>query len=62
LQQVYIIAQKFTLLQATFESFLERHSYSETAQKVVDEYKAEAELYLEDRDYYNYGFYIAKKI
>jgi len=56
------IGNYYEPLQATFGSFLERHSYSETAQKVVDEYKAESDLYMEYKDYYNYGFYIAKKI
>lgn len=48
-------------LEAKFGSFLERHDNSETAKKVVDEHKAEIELYHKYKNYYSYGFYIARK-
>ncbi len=44
-----------------FEAFLTRHDNSELAQKVVNDYKAEIALYLKFKEYYSYGFYIARK-
>lgn len=49
-------------LEANFSSFLERHKYSETSKKIVKEYEAEIDLYRKYKDYYSYGFYIAKNI
>ena len=48
-------------MEARFETFLERNNNSELARKVVKENKAEIELYQNYKDYYSYGFYIAKK-
>lgn len=48
-------------MEARFEAFLNRHNNSELARKVVDEYKSEINLYLKYKDYYSYGFYIARK-
>ncbi len=48
-------------MEARFESFLERNNNSDLAQKVFEENKAEMELYKKYKDYYNYGFYIARK-
>jgi cyclopropane fatty-acyl-phospholipid synthase-like methyltransferase len=48
-------------MQARFETFLQRKDNSELARKVVEEYKSEINLYLKYKDYYSYGFYIAKK-
>ncbi len=48
-------------MQAKFESFLKRHGNSELARKVVEEYQAEIDLYQKFKDYYSYGFYIARK-
>jgi len=48
-------------MEARFEAFLKRHNNSELASKVVKEYKYEINLYLKYKDYYNYGFYIARK-
>ena len=44
-----------------FYAFLERHSHSEAAKNVVKEYKNEIEHYQKYREYYSYGFYIARK-
>lgn len=44
-----------------FPAFLERHNHSEMAKNVVNEYKKEIEQYRKYRDYYSYGFYIARK-
>lgn len=48
-------------MEARFETFIERNNNSELAKKVVKENKAEIELYQKYKDYYSYGFYIAKK-
>ena len=44
-----------------FSSFLEKHDNSEMAQSIIEEHKEEIRLYREYKDYYSYGFYIAKK-
>lgn len=48
-------------LEAGFEDFLARNAHSELAQKVVEDTKAEIEMYHEYKGYYSYGFYIARK-
>jgi ubiquinone/menaquinone biosynthesis C-methylase UbiE len=48
-------------MEARFEAFLKRHKNSELASKAVKEYKYEINLYLKYKDYYSYGFYIARK-
>jgi len=48
-------------MEERFEAFLERNNNSELARKVVKENKYEIELYQKYKDYYNYGFYIARK-
>ena len=48
-------------MEARFETFLKRNNNSELARKVVKENKVEIELYQKYKDYYSYGFYIAKK-
>lgn len=48
-------------LQARFNDFLSRHNNSELARKVVADYQAEIDLYLKFKDYFSYGFYIARK-
>ena len=48
-------------MEARFEAFLKRHNNSELACKVVEEYKSEINLYLKYKDYYSYGFYIARR-
>ena len=48
-------------MEARFQAFLKRHNNSELACKVVEEYKSEINLYLKYKDYYGYGFYIARK-
>jgi hypothetical protein len=49
-------------METRFETFLKIHGNSELARKVVDDYKAEIDLYHKFKDYYSYGFYIAKKL
>ncbi|WP_375583245.1 class I SAM-dependent methyltransferase [Cyclobacterium xiamenense] len=48
-------------MQARFEHFLKRNNYSELARKVVEDNQAEIDLYQKFKDYYSYGFYIARK-
>ncbi|MDC1068202.1 class I SAM-dependent methyltransferase [Candidatus Kapabacteria bacterium] len=46
---------------ARFETFLKRNGNSELARKVVEEHKSEIKLYQKFKDYYSYGFYLARK-
>lgn len=48
-------------LEALFPAFLNRNNNSEMAEKVVSDTKEEIELYQTYKDYYSYGFYIARK-
>jgi len=48
-------------MQARFESFLKRNNNSELARKVVEDNQAEIDLYQKFKEYYSYGFYIARK-
>ena len=43
-------------------AFLEKHNNSEMARNVVEGHKEEIRNYKKYKDYYSYGFYIAKKI
>ncbi len=49
-------------LEKRFSAFLERHNNSEMAKNIVEEQKEEIRKYHKYKDYYSYGFYIAKKI
>ena len=48
-------------LKARFETFLQRNDNSEPARKVINDNQAEIDLYQKFKDYYSYGFYIARK-
>jgi len=48
-------------LQSKFEGFLKRNNYSALARKIVADSQAEIELYQKFKDYYSYGFYLARK-
>lgn len=48
-------------MEARFEPFLKRNNNSELAKKVVEENRAEIALFQKYKDYYSYGFYIARK-
>jgi cyclopropane fatty-acyl-phospholipid synthase-like methyltransferase len=48
-------------MEKRFSTFLERHNNSEMAKDVIKEYKNEIEHYQTYKDYYSYGFYIARK-
>ena len=49
-------------MELRFDSFLEKHSHSESARRLVDHEKNEIELYKKYQNYISYGFYIAKKV
>jgi len=49
-------------IEKRFPAFLEKHNNSEMARNIVEEHKEEIRKYQKYKDYYNYGFYIAKKI
>ena len=48
-------------MQARFENFLKRNNHSPLARKVVEDHQAEIDLYQRFKDYYSYGFYLARK-
>jgi len=48
-------------MQARFESFLKRNDNSELARKVVEDHQSEIDLYQEFKNYYSYGFYVARR-
>ena len=61
LRQNSWIENYYKPMEARFENFLERNNNSDLAKKVVEENRAEIELYRKYKDYYSYGFYIARK-
>lgn len=61
LNQVSWIENYYKPMEARFETFLRRNDNSQLARKVVDDNKAEIDLYRKFKDYYSYGFYIARK-
>lgn len=61
LSQESWIETYYKSMQARFETFLKRNDNSELAKKVVDDNQAEIDLYQKYKDYYSYGFYIARK-
>jgi len=48
-------------LKNSYTGFLERQNHSQNARDLVDQDMEEYEMYLKNKDYYSYGFYIAKK-
>lgn len=49
-------------IEERFEPFLDRHNHSEEATQLVAGEKEEIRLYKTYKDYFSYGFYMAKKI
>lgn len=49
-------------IEANFENFLKRHDQSASAKAIVTAYKEEIQWFRRYKDFYNYGFYIAKKV
>ena len=48
-------------IEKRFVTFLNQNNHTKLAKKVVEEYKTEIDFYLRFKEYFNYGFYIAKK-
>ena len=48
-------------LQKSYKSFLERQGHSQEALNLIASDKSEFEMYMKYRQYYSYGFYIARK-
>ncbi len=49
-------------MERRFEDFLKKHNYSEEVEKMIEANREEIAMYLKYKEYYSYGFYIAKKI
>jgi len=49
-------------MESRFEEFLKKHDHSESAIDLVEQEKAEIQMYKKYSDYISYGFYIAKKM
>ncbi|MFO7729440.1 MAG: class I SAM-dependent methyltransferase [Spirochaetia bacterium] len=49
-------------MEARFETFLEEHNHSEMAKTQVEADRDEIEKYKRFKDYFSYGFYVAKKV
>ncbi len=49
-------------IEERFDDFLKRHNNSELAKSIVDGEKEEIRKYIKYKDFFSYGFYIAKKI
>ena len=49
-------------MEKRLSAFLVKHNSSEMAKNIVELQKEEIALYKKYKDYYSYGFYIAKKI
>jgi ubiquinone/menaquinone biosynthesis C-methylase UbiE len=48
-------------MEERFEKFLEKHNYSDVAKSIVDAEQDEIYKYNKYKEYYSYGFYIARK-
>lgn len=48
-------------MEERFSRFLEQHNNSRMAEEIVKECKSEIEFYRKYKNYYSYGFYIARK-
>ncbi len=55
------IEKYYKPMEERFDSFLKRNNNAEIARKVVNDNKTEIELYKKYKDYFSYGFYIARK-
>ena len=55
------IENYYNPMEKRFSAFLKKHNNSESARKTVSEYRDEINLYKKYKDYYSYGFYVAKK-
>ena len=62
LPQYCWIDKYYKPLEKRFSAFLERHNNSEMAKNIIELHKEEIRIYQKYKEYYSYGFYIAKKI
>ena len=62
LSQAAWLENYFAPMEKRFSAFLERHEGSEGALRLVEEQKEEIRMYRTYKDYFGYGFYIAKKL
>ncbi|MEA3323402.1 MAG: class I SAM-dependent methyltransferase [Patescibacteria group bacterium] len=62
LEQDSWIRNYYAPLEKRFSVFLEKHNNSEMAKNIVQQQKGEIALYKKYKEYYSYGFYIAKNI
>lgn len=53
--------QYYIPMEKRFDEFLKKHNHSEVVKKMIDQQKEEIKTYNKYKDYYSYGFYIAKK-
>jgi SAM-dependent methyltransferase len=51
----------YTPMKNRFDRFLEKYQYSDAAMSIVQQDQEEIRLYEKYKDFYSYGFYIAKK-
>ncbi len=49
-------------IEKLFSAFLKKHKNSEMAKNIIEAQKEEIKYYQKDKNYYSYGFYVAKKI
>lgn len=52
----------YTPMEHRFARFLERHPHSESARQIIVAEQMEINHYYRYKDYFNYGFYIARKV
>lgn len=51
----------YSKIESSFDSFLQKHSNSESAQTLVSMEKEQISLYKKYKEFYSYGFYLIKK-
>jgi len=49
-------------MEGRFEAFLQKHNHSKMARAQVEADRDEIEKYRRFKDYFSYGFYVAKKV
>jgi cyclopropane fatty-acyl-phospholipid synthase-like methyltransferase len=56
------ITNYYAPLEARCEAFLAKHGHADIARQIVEEQLQEIALYHKFKDYYSYGFYVARKV
>ena len=57
-----LIDNYYSPLQDSHDAFLERQGHSQEARELVEQDVQEYEMYLQYKEHYSYGFYVAKKL